>query len=125
MRFTTQVAFARRDPVEVRLDAKAFTKVARYRAHSHTARMYSVFLVTRNATGFLARISIPTRYSHILEGARLATHVNKCRTPVLVSDVTGNFGTVVQAASLSRQGARFTAQMSVDHTNMLARMSRT
>ena len=40
------MAFARRDPVKVRLDAKAFTKLARRRAQSHTARVYSVFLVT-------------------------------------------------------------------------------
>ena len=61
-----------------------------------------------------------------------ATHVNKRRTLVLVSDMTrdlrvsaaytsksvavAHFGTLIQTASLPRKGARFTTQMSVDDT---------
>jgi hypothetical protein len=42
----TQVTFARLHTVMMRLDAKAHAQVARCRAQSRAARMFSVFLVT-------------------------------------------------------------------------------
>ena len=41
----TQMTFARLHTVKVRLDTKTFAQVARCRAQSHSARMFSVLLV--------------------------------------------------------------------------------